>query len=221
MLKTVKKHWRQLVVKVSPFLAATVGKGIIRLILCTCRWEVRGLERFKETAEREKCILMLWHNRLAITASILYRFAPHFIYAALVSNSRDGELISAVIHSYKAGRTIRVAHNARHQALRELIRYLEEKKEIVIITPDGPRGPRYVVKPGIAVAALETAAHVIPFTWTTDHYWEFRTWDQLKLPKPFAKIQVSFEEPIVFHKNSTVELKQAQEILQHALPTDF
>lgn len=217
MLKKWNLYFKQLLYKILPFMVATVGQGMIRLILLTCRWEVKGLERFKNLASKEKCILMLWHNRLAITAPILYKFAPHFIYAALVSNSKDGKLISAVIHSYKAGRTIHVAHNARYQALQELIRYIKEKNEIIIITPDGPRGPRYQLKPGVAIAALETGAHVVPFTWKADRCWELRTWDRLKVPKPFAKINVSFEEPVYFKQNA-VDLKEAQATLQASLP---
>jgi lysophospholipid acyltransferase (LPLAT)-like uncharacterized protein len=214
------KKWKRfngLKNKILPFLAATIGKGLIRLLLWTCRWEVKGLEQFKAIAAKERCILMLWHNRLAIAPPVLYQLAPQFIYSALVSNSRDGELISAVIHSYKIGRTIRVSHHARHQALREIIRHLEEKKGVIIMTPDGPRGPRYKVKPGIALAAIQTSAHVIPFTWTSNRFWEFPTWDQLKLPKPFSQIEVCFQDPVVFDKSSAIELEEAQKVLEKAL----
>lgn len=218
MLKKVKLHLKKWMYKILPFLVATLGQGLIRLLLWTCRWEVKGLQDFKEVATHHKCILMLWHNCLTITPSILYKFAPDFIYAALVSNSRDGHLIAAVIHSYQAGRTILVPHNARYQALKKVTRHLEEKKEVVIITPDGPRGPCYQIKPGVAIAARETAAHVVPLTWTATRMWKLNTWDKLKIPKPFSTIQVSFEKAIVFTKDSNLTLKQAQDILQEALP---
>lgn len=217
ILKKCSLYFKQLFYKVLPFLMTTLGQGLIRLILLTCRWEVKGIERFKELASKEKCILMLWHNRLAIAAPLLYKFAPHFIYAAVVSNSRDGKLLSAIIHSYKTGRTIPVAHNARYQALQTLVRYIKEKQEVVIITPDGPRGPCYQLKPGVAVAALETGAYVIPLTWSANRYWELHTWDRLKLPKPFAKIEVLFKEPVQFQQNHSIDLKEAQAILQQSL----
>lgn len=215
------KKWRETLKKwyyrtLLPFLIVRVGQNCLHLLLRTCRWEIEGLDHFKGKAAQGKCILMLWHNRLALIPFILSNYAPHFIYAALVSNSRDGELISAVIHSYKVGRTIRVSHQGRHEALRALIRRLEETQEVVIITPDGPKGPRYEVKPGIAMAALETAAHVFPLTWSVNRFWELKTWDKLRIPKPFSRIKVSFKDPIQFLES--IDLSQAQAILQKTLP---
>jgi lysophospholipid acyltransferase (LPLAT)-like uncharacterized protein len=217
MLNKLKSLWKNGVYKLLAFLITYIGQGCIRLLLMTCKWQVEGIEEFKNIASRNKCILMLWHNRLALTPFILSRFAPHFIYAALVSNSRDGELISSVVRSYKTGRTIRVSHNARHQALLEMIDHLEKKKEIIIVTPDGPRGPSYRIKPGVALAAIETEAHVIPLTWTSTCFWELNTWDKLRLPKPFSTIQVKFGQSTCFPKESNIELKSAQAVLQSAL----
>lgn len=219
MLKKWKEACKRLKYKIFTFLMVTLGHACMRLLLSTCQWQVQGLERFKEIASKEKCILMLWHNRLAIIPFLLYRFAPQFIYAALVSNSRDGEVLSAVIRSYKTGRTIRVPHNARHQALRELVRYLQEKEEVVIITPDGPKGPCYEVKPGVAIAALEAPAVVIPLTWSANRYWEFKTWDKLRLPKPFSTIQVSFNPPVRL-KKSEHPLPEALQVLKASLKPD-
>lgn len=199
-----------------PFFVARIGQGCIRFMLRTCSWEIKGLEDFKALAEKERCILMLWHNRLAMIPFILYKYAPHFVYAAFVSNSRDGELISAVVESYETGRTIRVSHHLRHKALREMIAHLKEKKEVIIITPDGPRGPRYEMKPGVALAAMETEAYVIPLEWSSNKMWEFKTWDKLRLPKPFSKITISFEPALQFNKQ-TCSLEQIRKDLQHAL----
>lgn len=200
-----------------PFLITRLGKGLLQALLWTCKWEIKGLEQFSQLAQNEKCILILWHNRLAITPFILYKYAPQFIYAAFVSNSRDGELISAVVHSYKVGRTIRVPHHSRHHALKELIKRIEEQKEIVIITPDGPRGPRYEIKPGIAMAALETEAYVIPLNWSANSFIELKTWDKLRIPKPFTTIRVSFDPAISFQKKKNVRLADAQKTLQEGM----
>lgn len=219
MIKKWKNGIKWLGNKLFPTLMATAGQAIIKALLWTCHWEVDGLDYFKKIADHEKCILILWHNRLAIIPSILYKFAPHFIYTAFVSKSRDGDLISAVIHSYAAGKTIRVAHNARHQALRELMRYLEEKKEVIIMTPDGPRGPRYEAKPGVALAAIKTQAHIVPLTWTSSRFWEFKTWDRLRLPKPFSTIKVTFKTPLFFANEVGTTLQQVQDTIQSSLPT--
>lgn len=212
MLKKLKLFFKKTVL---PFCVVHVGQFGMRVLLKTCQWNVKGLEAFCAIAEKERCILMLWHNRLAMAPFILFRYAPQFIYAAFVSKSRDGELLSAVVHSYKAGRTIRVPHNSRHQALKELIQHLKEKKEVIIITPDGPRGPRYEMKPGIALAAKETQAHVIPLDWSCNRMWELKTWDKLRIPKPFSKITISFEPALQFTNDESTEIIQQK--LQSAM----
>lgn len=217
-MRAVADYFRKVLSKIFAFVVSTLGKAAMRLVLSTCKWEVQGLERFLQLSEREKCILMLWHNRLAITSFILYRYARCFTYAAFVSSSRDGELISALVQSYKIGHTIKVPHNSRHEALRMLVKHIKEKQDIIIITPDGPRGPKYEVKPGVAFAAISTGAHVVPFTWHASKFWELKTWDRLKLPKPFSTIKIAFEEPINFVGEKSVD--KVKSILQASLPAD-
>lgn len=202
---------------VFPFLIATLGKGMLKAILMTCRWKINGVEIFNTKASNEKSILMLWHNRLAIIPFILERYASQFNYTAVISKSRDGDLISAVVKSYKQGKIISVSHQARHQALKEMIETLESKESVVVITPDGPRGPCYEVKPGIATAALETGAFVFPMTWEASKAWTLNTWDKMQIPKPFSTITVTFKEPVTFLKEQNLSLEQATRVLQQAL----
>ena len=193
----------------------------MRLLFATCKLEIEGLDQFCQIAHSQKCILMLWHNRLALAPFILHRFAPEFIFAALISASRDGDMLTTVVQSYKKGRVIKVPHQARYQALRELIKAIEAQEQIVIITPDGPRGPRYELKPGVAIAALETGASVIALNWETEQFWELKTWDRLRIPKPFAKIKITFQEPIQFdHQAQICSLEGAKALLRKALPIE-
>jgi lysophospholipid acyltransferase (LPLAT)-like uncharacterized protein len=198
------------------FLAYSV-KIMIRLILRTCRCEVHGLSNFVETATNSPCILMLWHDRLLLVAEILNRFAPQFIYTAFISNSRDGQPLSLMALSYKAGRVLRVPHNARPKALKEMIVHLRNRGEVILITPDGPRGPRYILKPGVVIAARESSAKVIPFSWESESYWQLNTWDQLRIPKPFSKIKISFGDPLVVSKQNQRNLEDEVATFQAAL----
>lgn len=220
MLKRLKIEAKKWLYKSRSYLIATLGKGLLGLLMRTCRIEIEGLEEFCHLAATEKCLLMLWHNRLAAVPFILHRFTPQFIYAAVVSASRDGDMLRTFIHSYKKGRSIPVRHNARHQALRHLIQEVQEQKSVVIITPDGPRGPRYELKPGIAVAALETGAFVVALNWEASKCWKLRTWDGLRLPKPFSTIRVTFSSPIRFVGPDETSLEEAKAILKNALPSN-
>lgn len=211
-------NWKKSLFKIRSFLLAKLAKSLMSLLVRTCRVQIKGLESFCQLASTQKCILMLWHNRLAIVPSILYHYtSPDFQYAAVVSASRDGDILTRIVQSYKNGHIIQVPHLARYQALQTVIRHVKEQHSIVIITPDGPRGPRYEMKPGVALAALETQAHVVALNWEAKHYWELKTWDRLRVPKPFTTIQVSFEDSVCLNQFSHASLEEAKVCLQKKL----
>lgn len=210
----IKEAWLRFKRFVLPYPMAYFIKYILRLILWTCRIEIHGLPAFVECAKKSACILSLWHNRLAILPEVLNRFTQQMTFTAVVSKSRDGEPLAIVVNSYKIGKTIRVAHDNRHGALRTLIDHLKANRDILVITPDGPRGPRYEVKPGIVIAAKMSGAQIVPFGWIADKCWRMNTWDGFLLPKPFSTIQVFFGEP---HLLQSGTLNENASILQQKL----
>lgn len=186
-------RWKQ---KVRPKLIAYTAKFLMRLVMMTCRYETKGLAHFIKAAQEKKCILCVWHNRVALIPEIMSRLAPQFHYAGFVSNSRDGEIIAAITESYAIGNTIRVAHDARADALKKMIAHLKYSSEILVVTPDGPKGPVYEVKPGVAIAAFKSAAKVVPMCWKPSRYFRIRSWDKMIFPKPFSLIEVTFGEAV-------------------------
>lgn len=217
MIKSIKTLYRRTMHKCYIFLVPRVGKCLITLLGYTCRWKVHGLELFTSLAEKEKCIVTLWHNRLILAPQILYYYVPQCIFTGFVSSSRDGELISSIVESYRTGKTIRVPHNSRHEALRAIIKEINEKKSIAVITPDGPRGPKYKIKPGLALAAVETEAYVFVLSWKSTRFWELNTWDKLRIPKPFSTIDVTFSPPVRFKKEALMTHPEAQQLLEEAM----
>lgn len=193
-------------------------RGVLRALLATCKIRIKGQSSLKSAAQNGSCMIMLWHNRLVLIGTMLLRVNPKLTYTAVVSNSKDGEILAQYTTSHKNGRTIRVPHDSREMALKAMISRLKLKREIVIVTPDGPRGPCYTVKPGIALAAKETGAAIIPFSWQADKCWELKTWDKMRIPKPFSTIDVDFGKPVVLQKESDLdsdlaELKSALQAL--------
>jgi hypothetical protein len=80
-------------------------------------------------------------------------------------------------------------------ALRQCVRELKRRQNIVLI-PDGPRGPREIVKPGVAQIALLADATVFPVIALPVHAWRLNSWDRFMVPKPFTTIDVRIAEPI-------------------------
>ena len=202
---------------VVPFFLGYTIKGLITLLGMTCRFRIQGADKLHLSAKKSKCILIAWHNRLGILTEILKRSAPRYQYAAMVSNSRDGQFIAVIANSYKQGRAIKVPHNKRAQALQMMISQLKGGNEIGIVTPDGPRGPKYSLKPGVAFAARECGASVIPLSWSASRCWKFNTWDGMMLPKPFSTITVQWGDPVSLNKSGDTTVDQDAKQLEIAL----
>jgi lysophospholipid acyltransferase (LPLAT)-like uncharacterized protein len=66
----------------------------------------------------------------------------------------------------------------------------------VAVTPDGPRGPRHTVNSGAAWLARETRAPIVPVALAVDRAWALRSWDRFTIPKPFARIVVTYGDPL-------------------------
>jgi lysophospholipid acyltransferase (LPLAT)-like uncharacterized protein len=197
-----------------PYLYGKLGKWFLHVLAFTCRFQVEGLDSFLKAASTQKCVLIFWHNRLAMIAEIMSRHAPQFRYAAVISNSRDGEMIAVLANSYRQARSIRVSHHSRSAALHTIVRELKKGREILVITPDGPRGPLYEVKAGVVVAARESEAQVVPLSWTSSACWKLPTWDSFMIPKPFSTIYVKIGAPIQVSKET---IAAGTKLLQQAL----
>lgn len=181
-----------------PRVIARAAQALIKALLWTCRIEYVGVANFIAVAQKQACVLMLWHDHLALIAPLLRRHqeTSHLSYTAFVSASRDGQLVNEICASYPNCRIISVAHDGRHHALRALIHQLKSRQEVLLITPDGPRGPRHRVKPGLALAARKANAPIISFSWSATRFWQLNTWDRMMFPKPFSTIVVRFGSPI-------------------------
>ena len=190
--------------------AAWLLKQYIALVILSSRKEVEGLDcllkAFKDLHEKgEKPIIMAtWHNRLFLLPLITRYFPVEVSATAIISKSRDGDIPSALAESYHNVEIIRVGHKSRHSALHKMVQALHEK-QVMYITPDGPKGPIYEVKPGVIFAAKKGGARVIPFTWQSNLVITCKSWDRFKIPLPFAKIKVQFREALEFPDDESLE----------------
>lgn len=205
--------------QVLPRLYAYSWRFTLRLLALTWRYEVHGKEAFNQGAKENKTILMMWHHRFAIVPELLRQVAPTFYYTAFVSASRDGMIVGHLAKSFRQGEAVCAHKDTRHHALKQLIEHLEKSDRILLYTPDGPKGPSCKVKPGIAITAQKTGAHIYPLAWEASRCWQLPTWDKMKIPKPFAKLIVKVGEPITLSPHES--LPSAQERLEESLSCLF
>ncbi|MGE5195257.1 MAG: lysophospholipid acyltransferase family protein, partial [Deltaproteobacteria bacterium] len=133
---------------------------------------------------RRGYIYALWHDAILIPLARQALERPHV--AALVSRHQDGAYLAEFMHHIGV-RSIR-GSTARggDQALRELMRLSGDWH--IFITPDGPRGPHHVVKPGLVYLASRTGRPVIPMVSHFGSAWQIRgSWTGLLVPRPFSR----------------------------------
>ncbi len=152
-------------------------------------------------------ILTFWHGRIFMAT---YYFRKRGI-VVMSSRNRDGEYIARVIEQfgYRAARGS--SSRGSRGATIECLRAIQNGRDLGI-TIDGPRGPRYVAKPGAAYLARKSGNPVVPFNISVEKKWVMRSWDHFQIPRPFSRAIVLIGNPIYVDANATEEQMDAVEI---------
>ena len=141
----------------------------------------------------EPVAFVLWHNRLFLASEIHRRYRPQRPLYALISPSKDGaflDLFFAIVgglHSVRGS-----SNNFGREAASALVRALRDGHDIGI-TPDGPRGPCYDLKPGAVIVPRRTGSPVLLIGGKFESAWRLNSWDQFYVPKPFSRVQLHCE----------------------------
>jgi lysophospholipid acyltransferase (LPLAT)-like uncharacterized protein len=117
---------------------------------------------------------------------------------ALVSEHRDGEIIARIIAKLGVDAARGSTTRGGSRALLTLIRALQDGR-IAAFTPDGPRGPRRVLQPGLLAAARRARVPIVLIGCASNRAWRFGSWDQFMLPKPFATVHLVYTTPTLVH----------------------
>ena len=170
-----------------------VGRRLLRLLARTWRFRLSGEAPVAGlVAQRRPYILALWHSGIL---PLLFSHRDRGI-VLLISRHRDGghlaDLAADLGYSAVRGSTNR----GGEVGLLGLIGSLEAGN-VVALTPDGPRGPAEHVQPGIVSAARHAAVPIVPIAARASAEWRLPTWDRMRIPKPFARVQVVFGAPIL------------------------
>jgi hypothetical protein len=114
----------------------------------------------------------------------------------LISSHADGQLLESLIRRLGMGAVQGSSTRGGVKAVRELCREDSPWRHIAV-TPDGPRGPRRVVQPGLVYIASRTGMAIRPVGVAYGRCWRTKSWDQFAIPKPWTK-GVSILGPHIF-----------------------
>jgi len=170
------------------------GVRLLRVWERTLRYEVDDRAGILGAPVTEHYIGALWHNRLLIFPLVLRRFFQNRDGAALISASRDGDLLADVIRRFGYDVVRGSSSRLGASAILQLTEVLASGRDVVI-TPDGPRGPAYELGPGIVFLAQKSGAPVLPMNLEYSRCWRLGSWDRFIIPQPFSKVRVLINQP--------------------------
>lgn len=165
-------------------------------------------------------IFAIWHNRLGFSVAahrhIFRTLGVNRTMAGLVSASRDGALLAAVLEGFGIHPVRGSTSRRGPQALVELRSCAQEGFDLAI-TPDGPRGPRYRVQSGVIALARVTGLPIIPTACNTRWRLNLRSWDRFQIPLPFGRWEILFGEPLRVERDDETSLERSRLTLEERL----
>ena len=196
--------WRRLLVFTTHWLIRTVG------VTMRYRWEFHP--GVLANAKRP-VIFCVWHNRLALSPMIYRAYSRHVRQTprltAVVSASRDGAIIAGVLKSFGIDSARGSSSRRGAQAFLELLSAADMGSDLAV-TPDGPRGPRYVVEAGAVALAQMTGRPIIPVGPVVQWKISLKSWDRFQIPLPFSRAIIKFGAPMQVPPDHDRELLRAE-----------
>lgn len=174
--------WKRTRRRLAAGLAGALGPWLLRALAAT--WRVR---RVRPEALSGACVFALWHENIPAGAAL----HGHVPISVLISRHHDGELITRIVRrlGYRVARGS--TYDGSVQALRDMLREARDHRSLVV-TPDGPRGPRRSVAPGVLYLAAATGRPLLASGFAASRSWRARSWDRMMIPKPFARVVVAY-----------------------------
>ncbi len=148
----------------------------------------------------EGFIYAFWHNRQIILPLVRRGERIH----CLISSSRDGEYVARIARWFGKESVRGSTSRGGFEAMKAMMKTLRNGG-IVAMTPDGPRGPPYKVKPGVIQMAQSLRCPIIPIAFDATRKKVFASWDGFLLPYPFNRIAVIFGEPFHVHEQESID----------------
>ena len=180
-------------------IIATIIVNYLKFCYATTRWQIVGQDKVEAVwAGKGPVVLMFWHGRLQLGHASWPRERAQPV-CVLASMSKSGD-VSVKINTRFGYHSIRGSSAKKSDptkqkggaaAFRDLLRWIRGTEDsggrCVAMTPDGPRGPSRVMTEGSLKLSQMSNAPLVILGQSTKGYWEFNTWDRMRIPLPFSR----------------------------------
>jgi len=190
------------------------GPWLMRLFGMTLRFRENPLARASRLhPKKSQGIYAFWHAH-QLGCCLFYHDIPIHI---MISRSRDGEYVARLAQGL-GFRPVRGSSSRGGAEASLAMLQAARQGHVLAITPDGPRGPRHQSHPGFHLLARKTGLPVHPVAIGFSDWWELRSWDRFRVPKPFSRAVAYVGEAVPMPGGDSPEdAKEARRRLDEAL----
>ena len=199
--------------KVGSVLIPPLGAVLMRLFYLTYKKEFHIQGQLPE----ENAVFIGWHGELFINPVAYKQYRKNFNSYAVISHHFDGELIAKTFNYACKIKALR--GSSRKGAKAVLIKAIKavQNGDDVILTPDGPRGPRHKFQAGALAIAKRAGGKVVIITSKPHNFWQLKSWDKFMIPKPFSKIDIYMQVVLLEAYDEQEAEKIEKRMLEHAV----
>jgi lysophospholipid acyltransferase (LPLAT)-like uncharacterized protein len=164
-----------------------------RMVGPTLRYEVLGWHHIDRVhSQSRRCVFSFWHQ----TIFLAMWWWRHRGVTAMTSANFDGQILGSALQRLGFGTTYGSSSRGGLRGLSVLARQLGEGHDVAFAA-DGPRGPRYIAKPGPIILARRSRCPIVGFHIFAEHAHTFaNAWDLFQLPRPFSRVVLVIGPPI-------------------------
>lgn len=206
-IQVLKKRWQKILAAVLVLLLKLYSKTLF----------VRPSKSVREWKKQshDPGLFAFWHDNLLSIYKIKKLLPKSSKIAGLVSPSRDGAWLSYLFSKVGID-SVRGSSKRRGLSSISIMTDKLRNGSFIAITPDGPRGPSYVFKNGVAMTAQSAQCDIVLIAIHPSLYFTIPSWDRLKIPVPFSKIYIDIVT-ISFSKIKDLETASVTHLLQEKL----
>ncbi|MDR2790964.1 MAG: lysophospholipid acyltransferase family protein [Campylobacteraceae bacterium] len=202
----MKKFFKKTAHKISPFFINLMQQ----FLYMTCK-KIYELPSDEIPAP---AVWVCWHGQLLMCPYLYRKMRPLPMNgSAIVSEHTHGDI---AIRASKKFKFNYIRGSSRKGAVKALVQAINvlKKGDDVGITPDGPVGPVYSISDGVSVLAFKCGVPVVAFGYALNSFWQLKSWDRARVPKPFSTIIYRVSKPLYLDGLSKEE---ANEKVKNAL----
>ncbi len=157
----------------------------------------------------EQHVCVCWHNELLMSPQAYRKVHKKQRASAIISSHFDGSIIASALNYFHIRSLRGSSKKGAKQVLFQAFKSIKSKEE-VLITPDGPRGPRHHMSDGAIGIALKSNLPIFIMSYKADNYWQLGSWDKFVIPKPFSKVDFYLQSVSL----KGLEFEEAKEYLR-------